>query len=243
MLQETQWAGHVAAMVSEEMDGFYCGADPLPARQVPAGLRSAGRFEQPRREHDAWARSSASCGTPTRRPTRARRTSCSPGVEQVCAGFALYGPATMLVLTTGRGVDGFTLDREIGAFVLTHPQMRIPDERLGVRDQRVQRAVLGAAGQALRAGVPGRRRGQPGQGLHHAMGGLAGGRHLPHPDPGRDVPGSHGRHGPEQVRWRAAAVRGEPDRVHHRAGGWGRVAPAAAGHGADAGRPAPDGCR
>jgi fructose-1,6-bisphosphatase len=51
-----------------------------------------------------------------------------PGVEQVCAGFALYGPATMLILTTGRGVDGFTLDREIGAFVLTHPQMRIPDD-------------------------------------------------------------------------------------------------------------------
>src|SRR3954454_7996455 len=50
-----------------------------------------------------------------------------PGVEQVCAGFALYGPATMLVLTTGDGVDGFTLDRDIGAFVLTHPHMRIPE--------------------------------------------------------------------------------------------------------------------
>ena len=49
-----------------------------------------------------------------------------PGVEQVCAGFALYGPATMLVLTTGDGVDGFTLDRDIGAFLLTHPQLRIP---------------------------------------------------------------------------------------------------------------------
>lgn len=51
-----------------------------------------------------------------------------PGTEQVCAGFALYGPATMLVLTTGSRVDGFTLDRDIGAFVLTHPQMRIPAE-------------------------------------------------------------------------------------------------------------------
>jgi hypothetical protein len=50
------------------------------------------------------------------------------GTEQVCAGFALYGPATMLVLTTGDGVDGFTLDRDLGAFVLTHPQMRIPAE-------------------------------------------------------------------------------------------------------------------
>jgi len=49
-----------------------------------------------------------------------------PGTEQVAAGFTLFGPATMLVLTTGNGVDGFTLDREIGAFVLTHPKLRIP---------------------------------------------------------------------------------------------------------------------
>jgi fructose-1,6-bisphosphatase I/sedoheptulose-1,7-bisphosphatase len=51
-----------------------------------------------------------------------------PGAQQVCAGFALYGPSTMLVLTTGEGVDGFTLDRDIGAFVLTHPQIRIPEQ-------------------------------------------------------------------------------------------------------------------
>jgi phosphoribulokinase len=51
-----------------------------------------------------------------------------PGTKQVCAGLALYGPSTMLVLTTGDGVDGFTLDRDIGAFILTHPQMRIPAE-------------------------------------------------------------------------------------------------------------------
>jgi fructose-1,6-bisphosphatase len=51
-----------------------------------------------------------------------------PGTQQVCAGFALYGPSTMLVLTTGDGVDGFTLDRDIGAFILTHPQMTIPED-------------------------------------------------------------------------------------------------------------------
>ncbi len=51
-----------------------------------------------------------------------------PGTRQVCAGYAIYGPATMLVLTTGRGVNGFTLDREIGEFMLTHPDLRIdPD--------------------------------------------------------------------------------------------------------------------
>jgi fructose-1,6-bisphosphatase I / sedoheptulose-1,7-bisphosphatase len=51
-----------------------------------------------------------------------------PGVTQVCAGYAIYGPATMLVLTTGAGVNGFTLDREIGEFMLTHPNLRIPEE-------------------------------------------------------------------------------------------------------------------
>jgi fructose-1,6-bisphosphatase I len=49
-----------------------------------------------------------------------------PGVKQVCAGYALYGSSTMLVLTTGHGVNGFTLDRDIGEFILTHPDMKIP---------------------------------------------------------------------------------------------------------------------
>jgi fructose-1,6-bisphosphatase len=49
-----------------------------------------------------------------------------PGTAQVASGIALYGARTVLVLTTGRGVDGFTLDRDVGNFVLTHPQLRIP---------------------------------------------------------------------------------------------------------------------
>jgi fructose-1,6-bisphosphatase I/sedoheptulose-1,7-bisphosphatase len=48
-----------------------------------------------------------------------------PGTQQVCAGYAIYGPSTMLVLTTGRGVNAFTLDREIGEFMLTHPEITI----------------------------------------------------------------------------------------------------------------------
>lgn len=51
-----------------------------------------------------------------------------PGSRQVCAGLALYGPSTVLVLTTGKGVDGFTLDRDVGNFVLTHPRMTIPSD-------------------------------------------------------------------------------------------------------------------
>ena len=50
------------------------------------------------------------------------------GNEQVCAGFVLYGPSTMLILTTGQGVNGFTLDQDIGEFYLTHPEMTIPQD-------------------------------------------------------------------------------------------------------------------
>jgi fructose-1,6-bisphosphatase len=51
-----------------------------------------------------------------------------PGTRQICAGYALYGPAVMLVVTMGHGVQGFTLDPEIGAFTLTHPDMTIPGD-------------------------------------------------------------------------------------------------------------------
>ena len=51
-----------------------------------------------------------------------------PGTTQVCGGYALYGPSSMLVLTTGDGVNGFTLDQNIGEFILTHPDMTIPED-------------------------------------------------------------------------------------------------------------------
>jgi fructose-1,6-bisphosphatase I/sedoheptulose-1,7-bisphosphatase/fructose-1,6-bisphosphatase I len=51
-----------------------------------------------------------------------------PGTAQVAAGYAIYGPATMLLLTVGKGTHGFTLDREIGNFVLTHPDIHIPGD-------------------------------------------------------------------------------------------------------------------
>jgi fructose-1,6-bisphosphatase I len=50
------------------------------------------------------------------------------GSAQVCAGYAVYGSSTMFVYTSGDGVDGFTLDPTVGEFVLSHPDMRIPDE-------------------------------------------------------------------------------------------------------------------
>ncbi len=51
-----------------------------------------------------------------------------PGRRQVAAGYVIYGSSTMLVYTTGQGVHGFTLDPSIGEFLLSHPNIRIPDE-------------------------------------------------------------------------------------------------------------------
>jgi fructose-1,6-bisphosphatase I len=49
-----------------------------------------------------------------------------PGAKQVCAGYALYGSSTMIVMSTGQGVNGFTLDQNSGEFFLTFPNMTIP---------------------------------------------------------------------------------------------------------------------
>ncbi|KAJ9065011.1 Fructose-1,6-bisphosphatase [Entomophthora muscae] len=49
-----------------------------------------------------------------------------PGNEMVVAGYCMYGSSCNLVITTGQGVNGFTLDPAIGEFVLTHPDIRIP---------------------------------------------------------------------------------------------------------------------
>lgn len=67
-----------------------------------------------------------------------RRTNCThedlstkdflhPGVEQLAAGYFVYGSSTMLVYTTGSGVHGFTLDPTVGEFLLSHPDIRIPE--------------------------------------------------------------------------------------------------------------------
>lgn len=50
-----------------------------------------------------------------------------PGDKQIAAGYVLYGSSTMLVYTTGKGVNGFTLDPAIGEFCLSHPDMKMPE--------------------------------------------------------------------------------------------------------------------
>lgn len=125
MIRETEWTGHLAAMVSEEMADFY----PIPARY------RRGKYLLVFDPLDGSSNIDVNISVGTifsvlRAPnTDAEIVAADflqPGTEQVCAGFVLYGPTTMLILTTGDGVDGFTLDRDIGAFVLTHPKMRIP---------------------------------------------------------------------------------------------------------------------
>src|SRR5690606_18626221 len=56
------------------------------------------------------------------------REALQPGYKQLAAGYVLYGSSTMLGYTTGQGVFGFTLDPAVGAYVLSHENMRIPEQ-------------------------------------------------------------------------------------------------------------------
>jgi fructose-1,6-bisphosphatase I len=72
-----------------------------------------------------------------------------PGTAQVAAGYCTYGPSTMLVLTVGHGTHAFTLDREVGSFVLTQRDHAHSGGHEGIRDQHVQPAPLGSADAGL----------------------------------------------------------------------------------------------
>jgi len=61
-------------------------------------------------------------------PDHLIEASLQPGAEQIAAGYVAYGSSTVLVYTTGNGVNGFTLDPSIGEFLLSHPDLTIPDE-------------------------------------------------------------------------------------------------------------------
>ena len=50
-----------------------------------------------------------------------------PGRKQVAAGYVIFGSSTMLVYTSGNGVNGFTYDPSVGVFYLSHPDMRVPE--------------------------------------------------------------------------------------------------------------------
>jgi fructose-1,6-bisphosphatase I len=127
MIKSNEWAGHLAAMASEEMDDIY----PIP-EQFPKGkyllvfdpLDGSSNIDVNISVGTIF--SILRCPDGISAPTT--EDFLQEGTEQVCAGFALYGPSTLMVLTTGNGVNGFTLDKNIGEFVLTYPEMKIPED-------------------------------------------------------------------------------------------------------------------
>jgi len=126
-LETNQWGGHLAAMASEEMEEIY----PIPG-QYPKGkylltfdpLDGSSNIDVNVSVGTIFSILKAPEGVEN--PTA--DDFLQPGTEQVCAGYALYGPSTMLILTTGNGVNGFTLDQNVGEFILTHPNMTIPED-------------------------------------------------------------------------------------------------------------------
>ena len=125
LLEANAWGGHLAACASEEMD--HC--QPIPDA-YPRGnylllfdpLDGSSNIDV-----------NVSVGTifsVLRCPegvTQAKDEDfLQPGTAQVAAGYCIYGPSTMLVLTIGHGTHAFTLDREMGSFLLTQRDMRVP---------------------------------------------------------------------------------------------------------------------
>ncbi|NOS87498.1 MAG: class 1 fructose-bisphosphatase [Methylococcaceae bacterium] len=126
MVDALNWTGHLAGMASEEVDDIIT----IP-EQYPKGKYLA-LFDP----LDGSSNIDVNLAVGTIFSILRCREGVDPaeedflrkGTEQVCAGFVLYGPSTMMVLTTGHGVNGFTLDQDIGEFILTHPAMRIPED-------------------------------------------------------------------------------------------------------------------
>jgi fructose-1,6-bisphosphatase I len=125
LLEANEWGGHLAAMASEEMEDIH----PIPNR-YPKGeyllvfdpLDGSSNIDV-----------NVSIGTifsvlkaPEGMAEPTEQDFLQPGAKQVAAGYAVYGPQTLLVLTTGNGVNCFTLDREMGSWVLTQRNMQIP---------------------------------------------------------------------------------------------------------------------
>jgi fructose-1,6-bisphosphatase I len=127
LVEANEWGGQLAAMVSEEM------AEPY---QIP-NRYPKGEFLLLYDPLDGSSNLDVniSVGTifsvlrcPTECADADAKAFMQPGSKQVAAGFAVYGAATILVLTVGNGVVGFTLDRELGSFVMTDEKIMIPPD-------------------------------------------------------------------------------------------------------------------
>lgn len=128
-LRRTEFGGHVAGMVSEEMESIHHVPEHVPH----------GRYLLLYDPVDGSANISENTSIGTifsilRRPDGAvgppdLSEFLQPGRSQVCAGYAIYGPTAMIIMTTGNGVNGFTLDPVVGEYTLTHPGMTIAPGR------------------------------------------------------------------------------------------------------------------
>ncbi|MBC3808445.1 class 1 fructose-bisphosphatase [Undibacterium seohonense] len=125
LLEANEWGGHLAAMASEEMETIH----PIPNR-YPQGeymllfdpLDGSSNIDVNVSIGTIFSvlKAPDGMGTPT------EQDFLQKGSQQVAAGYAIYGPQTMLIFTTGNGVNCFTLDREMGSWVLTERNIRIP---------------------------------------------------------------------------------------------------------------------
>ena len=125
LLEANEWGGHLAAMASEEMETIH----PIPNR-YPMGeylllfdpLDGSSNIDVNVSIGTIFSVLKAADGMQA--PTE--KDFLQAGSKQVVAGYAVYGPQTVLVLTTGNGVQCFTLDREMGSWVMTQKNMQIP---------------------------------------------------------------------------------------------------------------------
>ena len=127
LLEANEWGGHLAGLASEEMEHSH----PIP-NAYPKGnylllfdpLDGSSNIDVNVAVGTIF--SVLRCPDGVTEPTDAHFL--QPGREQVCAGYTIYGPSTLLVLTVGRGTHCFTRDREQGSFVLTRADMQVPAE-------------------------------------------------------------------------------------------------------------------
>ena len=129
LLDANEWGGHLAAMASEEMD-----LPHLVPHRFPKGeylltfdpLDGSSNIDVNVSIGTIFSVLKCPEGADLSTPQAAEQAFLQPGTAQVAAGYAVYGPTTLLVLTVGDGVVVFTLDREQGQFVLTQENVRIP---------------------------------------------------------------------------------------------------------------------
>ncbi len=129
LLDANEWGGHLAAMASEEMD-----LPHLVPHRFPKGeylltfdpLDGSSNIDVNVSIGTIFSVLKCPDGADLSTPEAAEKAFLQPGTAQVAAGYAVYGPTTLLVLTVGDGVAVFTLDREQGQFILTQENVQIP---------------------------------------------------------------------------------------------------------------------